>query len=172
MIFGVGYKAYTKPDIVSPADRALIDDFPPDQIQFIPRGVSGLEPGQFVGTNLNRQGQPPALRAKLARERGEYRRRFDAGETPEQIAAGMVVHPKSVRNALKRMGLIVKPLAPKVTANPRRNNDDQIRQMWRDGRSQKDICAATGMCASSLYRALKRLDVIQHIPAGTRGDPP
>ena len=110
MIFTIEREVHTKGDIVSPADRALIDDFPPDKIQFISRGVSGFEPGQFVGTNLNRQGQSRALRAKLARKRGEYRRRWEADETVEQISAGMGVKPDSVRAALKRMGLMVKPL--------------------------------------------------------------
>ena len=102
--------------IISPEGRKAIADYyesgGENRVAVIPLGVSGLDVQQAASAACwrgNRNGQPKGLRDKLARRRQEYRRLVDKGKSVPEIAKIIRVKVRSVYNALRRMGLKIKP---------------------------------------------------------------
>ncbi len=74
----------------------------------VPRGVSGMDiPGETSAACWfkGRRGQPKALRAKLSKRRGDYRRLVDEGKSGPEIAKIIGVKLPAVYQAVRRMGL-------------------------------------------------------------------
>ncbi len=74
----------------------------------VERGVSGMEVLRETSAacwRKGRKGQPKALRAKLSRRRGDYRRLVDEGKSGPEIAQIIGVKLPAVYQAVRRMGL-------------------------------------------------------------------
>ena len=95
-------------DIIDPDMRSAIDRFPENQVQIIPRGVSGI-PDEFLPTSWgNRKGIPAALRRKHSRTRARYRRCVEAGMNIKEIAEVTGRAENTVYQCLRRMHLKIR----------------------------------------------------------------
>ncbi len=101
------------PNPIGPKIRAKINAFIAEKESegktvVVPRGVSGMDDPQENSAACwlkGRKGQPKALREKLSKRRGDYRRLVDQGLTGREIAKIIGVTLPTVYQAVRRMGL-------------------------------------------------------------------
>ncbi len=101
------------PHPVSPVERVLIDHHIAEKgVIFVATGLSSMDvprENAIASWGGHRNGQPPALRMKLARRRQQYRKLVDEGKSYREIAKIIGVKVDSVYNAVRRMRLKIKP---------------------------------------------------------------
>ncbi len=95
-------------DIRAKIDAFITEKESEGQTVVVPRGVSGMDIPQETSAacwRRGRNGQPKALREKLSKRRGDYRRLVDEGKSGREIAKIIGVKLPAVYQAVRRMGL-------------------------------------------------------------------
>ena len=96
------------PDLRKKIDAFIAEKEFEGKTVVVPRGVSGMDVQREASTAYWRRGmngQPKALREKLSKQRGGYRRLVDQGLTGREIAKIIGVKLPAVYQAVRRMGL-------------------------------------------------------------------
>lgn len=125
------------PDYITAAERAAIAAFPPERVQYIPRGVSGI-PIDSTGETWSRQIGAAFARARSNANAKHRRRVVDVGnpqdETDEKIIA-WVAAGKTQADMAMHLGLT----RAAVTHRINRMRGKALRVAKRDPRSIRDL---------------------------------